>query len=161
MTQNRLIFAASYKSCPACYHRCPHTRPAPPAEPRARSSAPFGPSRSLTLSASRHRANASYTDSKEPTAPRSYSELAKALSGIIPPSRRRHVDAMSFFIASVLSPVNAFPMFPIYISFFYLRKFLASATLTAYFRMSFSHFHVRKKGTQSTIWLVSPVIDSS
>lgn len=146
MTQNRLIFAASYKSCPACYHRCPHTRPAPPAEPRARSSAPFGPSRSLTLSASRHRANASHTDSKEPTAPRSYSELAKALSGIIPPSRRRHVDAMSFFIASVLSPVNAFPMFPIYISFFLLKEVSCVGNLDCLFQNVFFSFSCQKKG---------------
>ena len=55
MTQTRVIFAASYKSCPACYHRSPNTRPVPPAEPCAGSPAPFGPSRSLTMSASRYR----------------------------------------------------------------------------------------------------------
>ena len=55
MTQTRVIFAASYKSCPACYHRSPNTQPVPPAEPCAGSPSPFGPSRSLTMSASRYR----------------------------------------------------------------------------------------------------------
>lgn len=35
LTQDWLIFAVPYKTCPACYHRCPHPQPAPPAEPRA------------------------------------------------------------------------------------------------------------------------------
>ena len=35
----------------------------------------------------------------------SYSVLAKALSDITPPSQRNLADAMSFFIASVFSPV--------------------------------------------------------
>lgn len=57
MTQNQVIFAASYKNCPACHHCSPSIWPAPPAEPHDKSSVPFDSDWSLTISASRHHTN--------------------------------------------------------------------------------------------------------
>ena len=93
--------------------------------------------------------NASHTDSKEPTAPRSYSVLAKALSGNMPPSHRSRADAMSFFIASI------------FLRHKYKEAFRNSIHVDGLFQdVFFLMRRARKKAIQSMIWLFFLVIDS-
>ena len=149
MTQTRVIFAASYKSCPACYYRSPNTWPVPPAEPCAGLPAPFGPSRSLTMSASRYCSNAPHTDSEESIAPRPIQCWRKRCP------------------ATCLHPTGAVPM-PCHSS---SRPFFSGINIKEAFRNSihvdglfqdvfFLMRRARKKAIQSMIWLVFLVIDS-
>lgn len=150
MTQTRVIFAASYKSRPACYHRCPHTRPAPPAEPRAGSPAPFGPGQSLTISASRYRSNAPHTDSEESIAPRPIQCWRKRCP------------------ATCLHPTGAVPRpchsssRPFFLRYKHLKEASRNSPLVIglFQDVFFLMRRARKKAIQSMIWLVFLVIDS-
>ena len=150
MTQTRVIFAASYKSCPACYYRSPNTWPVPPAEPCAGLPAPFGPSRSLTMSASRYCSNTPHIDSKETTGPR-YIQCWRKLyptsclrpNGILP--RPCHSSSRPFFLR-----------------YEYLKEASRNSPLVIglFQDVFFLMRRARKKAIQSMIWLFFLVIDS-
>lgn len=79
----------------------------------------------------------------------SYSVLAKALSGNMPPSHRSRADAMSFFIASI------------FLRHKYKEAFRNSIHVDGLFQdVFFLMRRARKKAIQSMIWLVFLVIDS-